>query len=36
MQRLDTVRDAHAWLRWMTGRSLDAAAGIAPHSNDWR
>lgn len=28
MQRLDTVRDAHAWLRWMTGRSLDAAAAM--------
>ena len=24
MQRLDTVRDAHAWLRWMTGRTLNA------------
>ena len=28
MHRIDTVRDAHAWLRWMTGRSLDAAASL--------
>lgn len=28
MHRIDTVRDAHAWLRWMTGRSLDAAGSL--------
>lgn len=28
MDDISTIRDAHAWLRWMTGRSLDAAAAL--------
>ena len=31
MRRMDpvnTARDAHAWLRWLTGRTVDAAAAI--------
>jgi len=28
MDAISTILDAHAWLRWMTGRSLDAAAAL--------
>ena len=28
MTSIDTVRDAHAWLRWLTGRTLEACTGL--------
>ena len=28
MDPVNTARDAHAWLRWLTGRTVDAAAVI--------
>ena len=28
MDPVNTARDAHAWLRWLTGRTVDAAAAI--------
>lgn len=30
MDTLQTIRDAHAWLRWMTGRTLAAAEELTP------
>lgn len=30
MTTTDTVRDAHAWLRWLTGRTLEACAALPP------
>jgi uncharacterized damage-inducible protein DinB len=30
MDPCSTCRDAHAWLRWLTGRTLDACAALSP------
>jgi uncharacterized damage-inducible protein DinB len=30
MTPTDTVRDAHAWLRWLTGRTLEACSALSP------
>ena len=30
MDTVSDVRDAHAWLRWLTARSLDAASRLRP------
>ncbi|MFM9097068.1 MAG: DinB family protein [Phycisphaerales bacterium] len=30
MDPCSTCRDAHAWLRWLTGRTLDACAALTP------